>query len=206
VTPSSVHLSSKTTSSPFFATPRRSMRRRIPSQLRTPARPRAVATRQCWSGRRLKDGELKFRGVVLWVRAPSCQSLTSRHVARLAVASVMGWLMRSQANGWAAGLQPRNVEGSGAQEFARSESSSLGGVWVSRRGTGGVADCGTAEEDDPVTWETLAVPGKARRCGGPVPVLRRAARLTGHERPAPDGEHRSRPAPRGRRAKGRPKA
>lgn len=79
-------------------------------------------------------------------------------------------------------------------------------MWVSRRGTGGVADCGTAEEDDPVTWETLAVLGKARRCGGPVPVLRRAARLTGHERPAPDGEHRNRPAPRGRRAKGRPKA
>jgi hypothetical protein len=45
---------------------------------------------------------------------------------------------------------------------------------ASRRGTGGVDDCGTTEEDDPVTWETPDCPvGRSgrRRTGDP---LRRA--------------------------------
>jgi len=45
---------------------------------------------------------------------------------------------------------------------------------ASRRGTGGVVDCGTAEEDGPVTWETPDCPvGRSgrRRTGDP---LRRA--------------------------------
>ena len=45
---------------------------------------------------------------------------------------------------------------------------------MSQRGTGGVVDCGTAEEDGPVTWETpdcpVGVSGR-RRTGDP---LRRA--------------------------------
>jgi len=46
---------------------------------------------------------------------------------------------------------------------------------ASRRGTGGVDDCGTAEEDGPVTWETPDRPvarSGLRRTGDP---LRRAA-------------------------------
>ena len=45
---------------------------------------------------------------------------------------------------------------------------------ASRRGAGGVVDCGTAEEDDPVTWETPDCPvggSGRRRTGDP---LRRA--------------------------------
>ena len=45
---------------------------------------------------------------------------------------------------------------------------------ASRRETGGVDDCGTAEEDDPVTWETPERPvggSGRRRTGDP---LRRA--------------------------------
>ena len=45
---------------------------------------------------------------------------------------------------------------------------------ASRRETGGVVDCGTAEEDDPVTWETPERPvggSGRRRTGDP---LRRA--------------------------------
>ena len=47
-------------------------------------------------------------------------------------------------------------------------------LWASRRGTGGVDDCGTAEEDSPVTWETPDRPvggSGRRRTGDP---LRRA--------------------------------
>jgi len=56
---------------------------------------------------------------------------------------------------------------------------------ASRRGTGGVDDCGTAEEDGPVTWETPDCPvGRSgrRRTGDP---LRRAV---GSKRP--DGRPR----------------
>jgi hypothetical protein len=45
---------------------------------------------------------------------------------------------------------------------------------ASRRETGGVVDCGTAEEDDPATWETPDRPvggSGRRRTGDP---LRRA--------------------------------
>ena len=42
-----------------------------------------------------------------------------------------------------------------AQGLSNHESSIPGGAKeASRRGTGGVDDCGTAEEDGPVTWET----------------------------------------------------
>jgi len=74
-----------------------------------------------------------------------------------------------------------------AQGFACSESSTPGGDRVSRRGTGGVFDCGTAEEDGPVTWETPDCPvGRSgrRRTGDP---LRRAV---GCKRP--DGRPRGR--------------
>lgn len=90
--------------------------------------------------------------------------------------------MRSQASGWAAGMQPRNSEYAGAQGVDCPESSIPGGVSetprrtlcgheagnggysqgdgstegheASRRGTGGVDDRGTVEEDGPVTRET----------------------------------------------------
>ncbi len=39
---------------------------------------------------------------------------------------------------------------------------------ASRRGTGGVDDCGTAEEDGPVTWETLTVQSADPGDGEPV--------------------------------------
>ncbi len=62
---------------------------------------------------------------------------------------------------------------------------------ASRRGTGGVEDCGTAEEDGPVTWETPDCPvGRSgrRRTGDP---LRRAV-----------GSKRTDGRPRGRKATG----
>jgi len=71
--------------------------------------------------------------------------------------------MRSQASGWAAGMQPRNpsfrrLKGSPTLKAALPEA-----LKASRRGTGGVVDCGTAEEDGPVTWETPD-------CGRPLTV------------------------------------
>jgi hypothetical protein len=62
---------------------------------------------------------------------------------------------------------------------------------ASRRETGGVDDCGTAEEDDPVTWETPDRPiggSGRRRTGDP---LRRAV-----------GSKRTGGRPRGRDATG----
>jgi hypothetical protein len=56
----------------------------------------------------LKDDNLKFGSVILWVQAPPGQSLASRPVVRLAVVPAMGRLMRSQANESAAEKQPRN--------------------------------------------------------------------------------------------------
>jgi len=44
------------------------------------------------------------------VRAPPSQSVADRLVARLAIVFVRGRLMRSQASGWAAGMQPRNTQ------------------------------------------------------------------------------------------------
>ncbi len=40
------------------------------------------------------------------------------------------------------------------QGLSNPEDSIRVGAKASRRGTGGVDDCGTAEEDGPVTWET----------------------------------------------------
>ena len=77
---------------------------------------------------------------------------------------------------------------------------------MSRRGTGGVFDCGTAEEDGPVTWETPDCPvGRSgrRRTGDP---LRRAAggKRTG-DRPRDENVevHRNNACPTG---KARPRA
>ncbi len=82
--------------------------------------------------------------------------------------------MRSQASGWAAGIaaskcSSRMLKGSATLKAALPEA-----LWASRRGTGGVDDCGTAEEDGPVTWETPDRPvggSGLRRTGDP---LRRA--------------------------------
>ena len=77
---------------------------------------------------------------------------------------------------------------------------------ASRRGTGGVDDCGTFEEDGPVTWETPDRPvGGAgrRRTGDP---LRRAAgskRSSGRHRDGIVEVHRTSACPTG---KARPRA
>jgi len=60
-------------------------------------------------------------------------------------------------------VQPRNVGYPGAQGFVGLESSILGGDTVSQRGTGGVADCGALEEDDPATCETQPFQGEIFR-------------------------------------------
>ncbi len=63
----------------------------------------------------------------------------------------------------------RMLKGSATPKAALPEA-----LRASRRGTGGVDDCGTAEEDGPVTWETPDCPvGRSgrRRTGDP---LRRA--------------------------------
>ena len=82
--------------------------------------------------------------------------------------------MRSQASGWAAGIaaskcSSRMLKGSATLKAALPEA-----LRASQRGTGGVDDCGTAEEDGPVTWETPERPvggSGRRRTGDP---LRRA--------------------------------
>ena len=77
---------------------------------------------------------------------------------------------------------------------------------ASRRETGGVVDCGTAEEDDPVTWETPDCPvGRSgrRRTGDP---LRRAVggkRTGGRPRDGIIEVHRKDACPTG---KARPRA
>jgi len=74
-------------------------------------------------------------------------------------------------------VQPRNGGYPGAQGFVGLESSILGGDTVSQRGTGGVADCGALEEDDPATCETLAFPGAKKPVNwrpGDHPPTRRA--------------------------------
>lgn len=74
----------------------------------------------------------------------------------------------SQASGWAAGCSPEISHIPVAQGVSHSESSTLRGALASRGGTGGVIDCGTAEEDDPVTWETPVRPcGKIPGHGDP---------------------------------------
>jgi len=129
------------------------------------------------------------------VRNRPSQSVAGGLVARVAVVPVRGRLMRSQASGWAAGMQPRNSDYPGAQGFDCPESSIPGGDsdpqrrtlkgheagngghgqgegpirghQASRRGTGGVDDCGTAEEDGPVTREALDRPGEIAGDGDP---------------------------------------
>jgi hypothetical protein len=82
-------------------------------------------------------------------------------------------LMRSQANGWAAGCSPEIENIPSAQGFETLEGSTLGGDLASRGGTGGVEDRGTAEEGAPVTWETpdlLEVNSGYRRPRDPSPT------------------------------------
>lgn len=126
---------------------------------------------------------MKFRDGLQRVQIPPGQSVASRPVARLAASAVTVGLMRSQANKWAVGWQPRNHRHSGAQGFTAPEGSISVGVLASLRGTGGVVDHGTLEEEAPVTWEALVLPAANPGPGGPATSPRRAARLSMHERP-----------------------
>ncbi len=65
---------------------------------------------------------------------------------------------------------------------------------ASRRGTGGVVDCGTAEEDGPVTWETPSVRLERPGDGDPETLLRRAVgckRSDGRPRGVKENSHRA---------------
>ncbi len=109
------------------------------------------------------------------MRFPPSQSEASRLVVRLAVVPVRGRLMRSQTSELGRRICSPEMLIPDAQGLSNPESSIPGGaIEASRRGTGGVDDCGTAEEDGPVTWETpdrpVARSGR-RRTGDP---LRRA--------------------------------
>ncbi len=82
--------------------------------------------------------------------------------------------MRSQASGWAAGIAASKCSSRMLRGLATMKAASPEALEASRRGTGGVDDCGTAEEDGPVTWETPDRPvggSGRRRTGDP---LRRA--------------------------------
>ncbi len=82
--------------------------------------------------------------------------------------------MRSQASGWAAGIAASKCSSRMLRGSATLKAASPEALRASRRGTGGVDDCGTAEEDGPVTWETPDRPiarSGLRRTGDP---LRRA--------------------------------
>ena len=101
---------------------------------------------------------MKFREGFQRVQAPPGQSIASRPVANLAAPATTVGLMRSAANKWAVGSQPRNHRHSGAQGFTAAEGSILVSVLASERGTGGVVDHGTFAEETPVTWEALVLP------------------------------------------------
>ncbi len=82
--------------------------------------------------------------------------------------------MRSQTSGWAAGIAASKCSSRMLRGLATMKAASPEALKASRRGTGGVDDCGTAEEDGPVTWETPDRPvvgSGRRRTGDP---LRRA--------------------------------
>ena len=82
--------------------------------------------------------------------------------------------MRSQASGWAAGIAASKCSSRMLRGLATLKAALPEALRASRRGTGGVDDCGTAEEDGPVTWETPERPvgGTGRRRTGDP--LRRA--------------------------------
>ncbi len=76
--------------------------------------------------------------------------------------------MRSQANEWAAGFSPEILAFRLLRVFSNLKAAS-----PRRRGrvkgeTGGVIDCGTIEEDGPVTWEAPAVLWADPGNGAPV--------------------------------------
>ena len=71
---------------------------------------------------------------------------------------------------------------------------------ASRRETGGVVDCGTAEEDDPVTWETPDRPvggSGQRRTGDPLRRGVGSKRTGGRPRDGTIEEHRKGRLPNG---------
>ena len=126
---------------------------------------------------------MKFREGFQRVQAPPGQSIASRPVANLAAPATTVGLMRSAANKWAVGSQPRNHRHSGAQGFTAAEGSILVSVLASERGTGGVVDHGTFAEETPVTWEALVLPAKSSGTRGPVIALRRAGPTSMQSRP-----------------------
>ena len=127
---------------------------------------------------------MKFGRGFQRVRIPPGQSIASGPVANLAAPATTVGLMRSAANKWAVGLQPRNHRHSGAQGFTAPEGSILVSALASERGTGGVVDHGTVAEEAPVTWEALVLPANdIRASGGPVTSLRRAGPTPMQARP-----------------------
>ena len=126
---------------------------------------------------------MKFGDGLQRVQIPSGQSLASGPVARLAASAVTMGLMRSQANKWAVGWQPRNHRYPGAQGFTAPEGSIFVSALASLRRTGGVVDHGTLEKETPVTWEALVLPVENPGHGGPVTSPRRATGGSMHEGP-----------------------
>lgn len=132
------------------------------------------------------------------MRAPLGQRRAGRPIVSLAVGTVTERLMRRQTNEWAVGNQSRNVLIPVAHRVALLESSTSKALQASRRGTGGMHDHGTFEEDTPVTWETLVPPCRNDRATEPrTASLRRAARMPRLGRPV------SRCKPRGTQNKSR---
>jgi len=111
---------------------------------------------------------MKFGEGFQRVQSPSGQSVASGPVARLAATAATTGLMRSQANKWAVGLQPRNHRHSGAQGFTAPEGSTCVSDLASEQGTGGVEGHGTLEEETPATWETPVLPVGDPGHEGPV--------------------------------------
>ena len=126
---------------------------------------------------------MKFGRGFQRVQAPPGQSVASGPVANLAALATTVGLMRSAANKWAVGLQPRNHRHSGAQGFTAPEGSILVSALASERGTGGVVDHGTFAEETPVTWEALVLPARSSGTRGPVIALRRAGTTSMQSRP-----------------------
>jgi hypothetical protein len=81
--------------------------------------------------------------------------------------------MRSQTSGWATGCSPEILVFRVLKDFPFRKAALAAALLASRCEAGGVIDCGTAEEDDPVTWEAPGCP------------LREANRVTETRRSSP---------------------